>query len=79
MDHDVDKQAREWADILRDKFGITGRDVSKIVTLTQLKRECRDQETKRKFVQGYDLILVDRSIFSSIVYHLGREVQKGGR
>jgi hypothetical protein len=76
---DVDKQARDWADILRDKFGITGRDIAKIVTLTQLKRECRDQKTKREFVQSYDIVLVDRSIFSSIVYHLGREVQKGGR
>uniref|UniRef100_A0AC34FY69 Uncharacterized protein n=1 Tax=Panagrolaimus sp. ES5 TaxID=591445 RepID=A0AC34FY69_9BILA len=36
---DVDKGAREWADILRDKFGITGHDVAKIVTLNQLKRE----------------------------------------
>uniref|UniRef100_A0AC35G029 Uncharacterized protein n=1 Tax=Panagrolaimus sp. PS1159 TaxID=55785 RepID=A0AC35G029_9BILA len=78
-DPDVDKQAREWADILRDKFGITGHDISKIVTLTQLKREVRDQKAKREFVQAYDILLVDRSIFSSIVYHLGNEVQKGGR
>lgn len=32
-DPDVDRQAREWADKLEKKYGITGKDVAKVLTI----------------------------------------------
>ena len=78
-DPDVDKQARDWADIMREKFGITSRDVSKIYTLNQLRREITTQEQKRKLASTYEIFVVDRSIIGPTIYHLEKFITKSGR
>jgi hypothetical protein len=30
-DPDVDKHARRWADILREKYGLTGKEITKVL------------------------------------------------
>uniref|UniRef100_A0A7E4VSG2 Rho_N domain-containing protein n=1 Tax=Panagrellus redivivus TaxID=6233 RepID=A0A7E4VSG2_PANRE len=78
-DHDYEKQARLWGDILREKFNLTGKDVSKIYTMTQLRREIHTRADKNKFARTYDIFLVDRSIYTLVIYHIGRDFQKGSR
>uniref|UniRef100_A0AC34Q026 Uncharacterized protein n=1 Tax=Panagrolaimus sp. JU765 TaxID=591449 RepID=A0AC34Q026_9BILA len=74
---DVDKQSREWFEIFREKFGLTSRDISKIYTLNQLKREVHTQQDKRKLMETYDIILIDRTIMPITLFHLEKWSQRG--
>ncbi|KAI6216422.1 Protein F53F41 [Aphelenchoides fujianensis] len=75
-DPDVEKNARRWADILRERSGLTGNEVAKIYTFIQLQREVRTQEDKRKLVASYDRILVHVKLHKVVVRHLGKACRK---
>ncbi|KAI6239228.1 Protein F53F41 [Aphelenchoides fujianensis] len=75
-DPDVEKNARRWADILRERSGLTGNEVAKIYTFIQLQREVHTQEDKRKLVASYDRILVHVKLHKVVVRHLGKACRK---
>jgi len=70
-DPDVDKNARTWADTLREKHGLTGKEV-KIFTFIQLQRELLEPKDKLKFVNSYDVIMIQDNLHPSVVKFLGQ-------
>uniref|UniRef100_A0A183BJT9 NARG2_C domain-containing protein n=1 Tax=Globodera pallida TaxID=36090 RepID=A0A183BJT9_GLOPA len=75
-DPDVDGQAREWAELLRDKYALTGKHIAKIFTLTQLKREYGRQADKAKLANTYDIFMVDRKLMKMALFFLGSSFKK---
>jgi len=78
-DHDVDRQAREWAEILRTKHGISSADVAKIMTFTQMEREFSQPIEKTQLANSYDIFLVDNVLMTKAFGFLGQNFKKPGK
>jgi hypothetical protein len=75
-DPDVDKNSRIWADTLREKHGLTGKEITKIITFIQLQRELLEPKDKLKFVNSYDVIMIQENLHPSVVKFLGQSCFK---
>uniref|UniRef100_A0A915D299 Uncharacterized protein n=1 Tax=Ditylenchus dipsaci TaxID=166011 RepID=A0A915D299_9BILA len=78
-DHDVDKQAREWSEILREKHGLNKSDVAKIFTYNELTREYSNSAEKGKLANMYDIFLVDSALQTKVFNYLGANFRKPGK
>jgi len=78
-DPDVDKQAREWANMLRKRHCLTGVDIAKIFTMTQLEREYSHVASRQKLATTYDIFLVDSSLQVKAISFLGTYFKKPGK
>jgi len=72
-DPDVDKQTRQWIDILKRDHSIARNTVAKVLTKRQLEREYHTFKEKRELASAYDLFLVDSRVEKSVKTHLGKE------
>ncbi|KAL3101338.1 hypothetical protein niasHT_028094 [Heterodera trifolii] len=75
-DPDVDGQSRRWAQLLREKYGLTGEHIAKIFTITQLKREYGKQADRAKLANTYDIFMVDKKLMKIAVNFLGGTFRK---
>jgi len=75
-DPDVDRQAREWADKLKNEYGVTSSDYAKIFTFTQLRREHSQQADKHKLSNLYDIFVVDMKLMAKAFNFLGTHFRK---
>lgn len=73
---DVDEQARKWMDKLEEKFGISSKDVAKVFTFIQLKREYSQVADKAKLANTYDIFLVDSKLQTAVFAFLGSNFKK---
>ena len=93
-DHDVDRQAREWAETLRTKHGIKNSDVTKarsdhlsdpsiirfqIMTYNQMVREYSQTLDKARLANTYDIFLVDNTLLTKAFSFLGQNFKKPGK
>uniref|UniRef100_A0A915AQX9 Replication stress response regulator SDE2 n=1 Tax=Parascaris univalens TaxID=6257 RepID=A0A915AQX9_PARUN len=76
FDPDVDKQSRQWEDILREAYGITRAHVHKILTKRQLEREYGTYFEKRQLASAYDIFLVDSRVAKNVWRECGKEFHK---
>jgi ribosome biogenesis protein UTP30 len=70
-DHDVDKAARYYKDMLKEEKNVVGLD--EIIALSQLKREYKTFESRRKLCTAYDLFLVDDRITKLVSGCIGKQ------
>jgi len=70
-DHDVDKTARYFKEMLKEEKGVVGLD--EIISLSQLKREYKTFESRRKLCTAYDVFLVDDRITKLVSGCLGKQ------
>lgn len=76
---EVDEQAQQWADKIEEDFGLTGKDVAKIFTFVQLKREYSQVADKAKLSNTYDIFLVDSKLQKSVFSFLGSNFKKSSK
>ena len=76
-DPDVDIQARDWAERLRENYGITaGQDYAKIFTFKQLQREYSMKPDRAKLAKTYDIFLVDRKLMKMAFNFMGKHFKQ---
>uniref|UniRef100_A0A915M0J3 Uncharacterized protein n=1 Tax=Meloidogyne javanica TaxID=6303 RepID=A0A915M0J3_MELJA len=76
-DPDVDKQAREWEERLRENYGlISGVNYTKILTFIQLTREYTEIKDRVKLANLYDMFLVDYKLAKKVEYFMGKLFKK---
>uniref|UniRef100_A0A915MVE4 Sde2 N-terminal ubiquitin domain-containing protein n=1 Tax=Meloidogyne javanica TaxID=6303 RepID=A0A915MVE4_MELJA len=72
-DPDVDKQAREWEERLRENYGlISGVNYTKILTFIQLTREYTEIKDRVKLANLYDIFFVDYKLTKKVEYFMGK-------
>jgi len=69
-DHDVDKAARHYKELLKQEKNVEGLD--EVISLSQLKREYKTYESRRKLCTAYDIFLVDDRITKLVSGCLGK-------
>uniref|UniRef100_A0A914MWU2 Uncharacterized protein n=1 Tax=Meloidogyne incognita TaxID=6306 RepID=A0A914MWU2_MELIC len=76
-DPDVDKQAREWEERLRENYGlISGVNYTKILTFIQLTREYTEIKDRVKLANLYDIFFVDYKLTKKVEYFMGKLFKK---
>ncbi|TKR60594.1 hypothetical protein L596_027821 [Steinernema carpocapsae] len=74
-DPDVDAQAREWQQKLREEHNIN-KELAKVMTIRQVMRENTQPQDKRKFAETFDIFLCDKRIHKSACSFLGKSFNK---
>jgi len=75
-DPDVDRQSREWVDILTNKYSISKTDYANVITFNQLKREYSQPADRTRLSNTYDIFLVDSKLLLKAYSFLGKEFIK---
>nr|CAD2156141.1 unnamed protein product [Meloidogyne enterolobii] len=79
-DPDVDKQAREWEERLRENYGlISGVNYTKILTFIQLTREYTEVTDRVKLANLYDMFFVDYKLAKKVDYFMGKLFKRPSR
>ncbi|CAK5073457.1 unnamed protein product [Meloidogyne enterolobii] len=79
-DPDVDKQAREWEERLRENYGlISGVNYTKILTFIQLTREYTEVTDRVKLANLYDMFFVDYKLAKKVDYFMGKLFKRPAR
>ncbi|VDP08484.1 unnamed protein product [Heligmosomoides polygyrus] len=75
-DPDVDKQARQWAEMVEKDHGLTSQSYAKIMTKRQVEREYHSFAQRRALATTYDVFLVDVRVGKAVRTFLGKEFYK---
>lgn len=76
---DTEIEAREWSEVLEEKFGIDKSFYSKIYTLRQLRREVKGYEAIQSFSRTYDVFMAASNVFKCTISHLGKNFLKSNK
>uniref|UniRef100_A0A0N4ZS19 DUF4806 domain-containing protein n=1 Tax=Parastrongyloides trichosuri TaxID=131310 RepID=A0A0N4ZS19_PARTI len=73
---DTEIEARQWAEVLEEKFEIDKSLYTKIYTLRQLRREVKGHEAIKSFSRSYDIFMCSSNVYKSAIAHLGSNFLK---